>query len=625
MITMNLQELPNDIIDIIVSYVGVKNIARLQCVCKGFENTGKDMYPHTTHVLKYDSNATTLPNQKYDRMITESEFLSRIMRNNQISIGLKNKLRFCIRSFQNELHKPTIDNVMTNEQLSVTTIPYSKNKHVVVQAYAGTGKTKTLVEFAKQHTQRSILYIAYNKELCEDAKHKFESQPNVHVSTIHALAFKDKYTIGNLNIDHIIDLYHVDANTASKMIHEFELYCHKTTDHTTNSNRIWNEMFVNHVLAVTHDAYLKQFQLSNPVLNYDIILLDEVQDCNDCILDIICSQKCMKVSVGDIFQRLYGFRNVDDPHMFIKRSVRKNDEELIQRKLSISFRMGFDVMYHVNVFLNNKFNIAGFTNTHTSNTRIFPNSVASEKFKETTNEQITYLCRFNVNIIKLCFQFVNQGKYVYVYGKTFDFDNEIDIVHDFIRVTNQEYELVQHTQCKCTTIQDLLDMYTTKSMSDWKQRVQLYMMFGAELIQHWETLKTWVVNDMNHANVILSTVHQAKGCEFDNVCLYDDLALNVEDSLYIMYVAMTRAKKKLILNTLMTNYFSRQKGHLYLDDTRRNSCWSKCFLCYSYTNLSAWLDVDVDAAFTVDESEIYEHVHMCLKCKTTKGIRSHLD
>ena len=40
-----------------------------------------------------------------------------------------------------------------------------------------------------------------------------------------------------------------------------------------------------------HDGYLKLFQLQNPILDYDIILLDEVQDTTECMLQIIKKQK----------------------------------------------------------------------------------------------------------------------------------------------------------------------------------------------------------------------------------------------------------------------------------------------------------------------------------------------
>ncbi|APS68750.1 hypothetical protein AVI55_16905 (plasmid) [Piscirickettsia salmonis] len=43
----------------------------------------------------------------------------------------------------------------------------------------------------------------------------------------------------------------------------------------------------NHTIGITHDGYLKLYQLSKPILNqYDFIMLDEAQDANPAILDI---------------------------------------------------------------------------------------------------------------------------------------------------------------------------------------------------------------------------------------------------------------------------------------------------------------------------------------------------
>lgn len=58
----------------------------------------------------------------------------------------------------------------------------------------------------------------------------------------------------------------------------------------------------------THDAYVKNWQLSKPVLNYDYIMFDEAQDENPVLLHVILSQKCQKIFVGDKFQSIYQFR-----------------------------------------------------------------------------------------------------------------------------------------------------------------------------------------------------------------------------------------------------------------------------------------------------------------------------
>ena len=61
-------------------------------------------------------------------------------------------------------------------------------------------------------------------------------------------------------------------------------------------------------IEITHDFYLKKFQLSNPTLYYDYILFDEGQDASPAMLDVFLQQKATKVIVGDTHQQIYGWR-----------------------------------------------------------------------------------------------------------------------------------------------------------------------------------------------------------------------------------------------------------------------------------------------------------------------------
>ena len=61
-------------------------------------------------------------------------------------------------------------------------------------------------------------------------------------------------------------------------------------------------------IEITHDFYLKKFQLSNPILYFDYILFDEGQDASPAMLDIFLKQKATKVIVGDTHQQIYGWR-----------------------------------------------------------------------------------------------------------------------------------------------------------------------------------------------------------------------------------------------------------------------------------------------------------------------------
>lgn len=59
---------------------------------------------------------------------------------------------------------------------------------------------------------------------------------------------------------------------------------------------------------VTHDVYLKRFQLGPARLDYDLIMLDEAQDANPAMLDILLRQPAQKVFVGDEHQQVYAWR-----------------------------------------------------------------------------------------------------------------------------------------------------------------------------------------------------------------------------------------------------------------------------------------------------------------------------
>lgn len=89
---------------------------------------------------------------------------------------------------------------------------------------------------------------------------------------------------------------------------------------------------------MTHDGYLKLWQLSKPLLaSFDAIFVDEAQDCTPAIMNIVLSQPCGKIFVGDPHQQIYTFRGavnalftVPHTHVFY---------------LTQSFRFGVEIAY----------------------------------------------------------------------------------------------------------------------------------------------------------------------------------------------------------------------------------------------------------------------------------------
>lgn len=62
-----------------------------------------------------------------------------------------------------------------------------QGSQLVVNAFADTGKTSTLVRFAEANPECKILYLAYNRAVRDEAEQKFPS--NVKCKTSHQLAW----------------------------------------------------------------------------------------------------------------------------------------------------------------------------------------------------------------------------------------------------------------------------------------------------------------------------------------------------------------------------------------------------------------------------------------------------
>src|SRR5690625_3611389 len=80
---------------------------------------------------------------------------------------------------------------LTKEQANIAKF---KGSLLGVMAYAGSGKTATLIEYAKANPNIRMLYVAYNRAISEEAQSKFPE--NVICRTSHQLAharFRKKY------------------------------------------------------------------------------------------------------------------------------------------------------------------------------------------------------------------------------------------------------------------------------------------------------------------------------------------------------------------------------------------------------------------------------------------------
>jgi superfamily I DNA/RNA helicase len=70
---------------------------------------------------------------------------------------------------------------------------------------------------------------------------------------------------------------------------------------------------------LNHEAYLKLWQLSDPKLDYDVILFDEAQDADPVMLDIVQKQSAQVIWCGDSQQQIYGWRGALNTMKLVKR------------------------------------------------------------------------------------------------------------------------------------------------------------------------------------------------------------------------------------------------------------------------------------------------------------------
>lgn len=100
-------------------------------------------------------------------------------------------------------------------------------------------------------------------------------------------------------------------------------------------------------LSISHNAYAKAIQLKKIKLDYDVIFIDECQDCLGPMIEIINLQDhCAKVTAGDPGQQIYEWNGAIDALDAMARGSRVENY-----RLSRSFRCPAEVVEYSNLLL----------------------------------------------------------------------------------------------------------------------------------------------------------------------------------------------------------------------------------------------------------------------------------
>lgn len=470
--------------------------------------------------------------------------------------------------------------IPTDEQLHCVAL-CKESDRVKINAVAGSGKTSTLVLIAKELKQKS-LYVAYNKVVALEAEAKFPS--HVTCKTTHSIAYAEfgrmlqhKLTRPKTGYVNVLgtgseiakgygleSLYAPDGKEVLCSANTLGLFVRQTVDRYEQSadlllskshipftdmeklikeypsavqivvklaNKLWSDRSnVKSNVLCTHDTYLKLFQLSKPVLPFEIIYLDECQDSNACVLDIVLSQKVKLVLVGDKRQAIYGWRGAIN-------AMEKIDCK--EATLSKSFRYGQAIADIATIILNGGMKIVG-------NEKI--QSIVGEVNKKLP---YMYLFRTNSELLSKAVRAVDNGENVKI---------EID-VKDFIKLLESATALSigDHKNVKHEKMLAFKDFSTfmedAKAQGGETQRLVRIIEQGQA--KHMISVLSSYYPKPN-ASVIYTTAHKAKGREHEQVILADDFPSPIVKGEYkglseaetnLLYVAITRAQGVLQVNS----------------------------------------------------------------------------
>jgi F-box protein 18 (helicase) len=471
-------------------------------------------------------------------------------------------------------------------------------KVIKVVAFAGTGKTFTLIQRAIKHVKRSV-YLAFNKSVQVEAESKFPK----HVTCItgHALAFRavmgrgSKYRLadygGNLSMFSINKTFRLDYYMASLVKQTVENFCASADPDITSvhvepdwmgkyqydigpvvldtARKVWTIMVAgnDHRFLMTHSGYLKIFQLSKPRLGYEVIMLDEAQDTNPVVHDIVFSQSqygSQIILVGDPYQQIYSWRGAVD-------AMDKIECETFY--LTQSFRFGNEVAGVANHILNAFFAEERPLQGLGSNGQIATTAPVGP---------YTFLARTNAFLFAKASTLAGKAK-MFVPGRDnygnlpiFNTINDIFAMYqggDWRKAVKQAE--LKHFQ----DYQELLEFCTT-GMADpeWNVSVAMVEKYKDGIPAQIQAIKASLVSRPQDADVTLITAHRAKGLEWDQVVLEDDYAEMFDDNgelrrfgdcrktqiqpdeVNLLYVAATRAKRRLTINTQLCQLLTFRKA-----------------------------------------------------------------
>lgn len=378
------------------------------------------------------------------------------------------------------------------------------------------------------------------------------------INTVNKFEYSDSNCVSldnfpkNQCIDFLVKIHKKAAESIGILNVDVQKVCEDICDFVLPKARdLWlKRADINDVTMITHDTYLKIFQLSKPKLGYKRVILDEAQDTNPCVMDLFLCQKpeSKLVAVGDRRQQIYKWRGAVN-------ALDKIDGHRLN--LTQSFRYGQRVADVAMGILSGSVKIKGFDKLDTS--VVSSNSVG--------HAGCAFIYRGNASIIIDGIMMMKKGANVFLNIDVYDM---VKLMKSMVCLMNGDSKGVTHQ--KALSFIDFDDAMVESKKDKELSRIIKIITKGLRVSEDYTLSYIDVIDILseykkpNMYDVFMTTAHKSKGLEFDYVVLGDDF-LNESTSISddgneikneqfyseefrnLCYVASTRARYGLAINS----------------------------------------------------------------------------
>jgi len=433
----------------------------------------------------------------------------------------------------------------------------STSKYIVVAAGPGSGKTRVLV-----HKLASLL-------LMEDVKH--EQLLMLTFSRAAATEFKKR----------LIELYGNAANFIE--IKTFHSYCFDLLGKVGTIEKS------DDILKTTIEK-IRKGEVEQSKITKVVLVIDEAQDIDSNEYELINTlidhnDDLRVIAVGDDDQNIFGFRGSDSKYMVML----INKENAVKYELVDNYRSKNNLVKFSDQYvktINRRLKTIPVVSRFTENGTIkIVHYLTENLFTPTVTDIVStdlsgstcVLTRTNIEALYIT-GLLNKNRLKAKLIMTNDGFNLINLVEvrSLIEIVNRDEDSPSISDEKWESAKnEILRKYSKSSNLDICKNIIKEFELANTRIKYKSDLEVFICESkfedflgQDNETIFVSTMHKAKGREFDNIfIMLDRFDVSQDDEKRLLYVAMTRAKQNLVIH-YNGNFLSSIKtdGLSYVED-----------------------------------------------------------